>query len=111
MAHGHLAVLVHNTYRDTFFKAFPQLRGKVWGRHRVERVVLHKYPGRFTPAELDELWNLRGIPKGVNSKMHLSRVRRAWNMFYERHKHATRADMLRFAEIVDDWILKGFAIP
>ncbi|MFN7730566.1 MAG: polymorphic toxin-type HINT domain-containing protein, partial [Pirellula sp.] len=76
---GELGVLVHNAYANTFFKSYPNLRGKVWVHHRVEQQVLTKYPGLFSRADIDDVSNLVGIPNAVNSKVHLSIIRKAWN--------------------------------
>jgi hypothetical protein len=108
---GELGVVVHNTYADTFFKLFPNLRGKVWVHHRVEQKVLRKYPGLFSRADIDNLSNLVGIPKAVNSKVHLSIIRKAWNRFYDNYPNASRSDIEHFAKIIDEWVLKGVGIP
>lgn len=80
-----LELLVHNdcNYREIFFNKYPNLEGKVWVHHSIERQVLTKYPGLFTEAELNDISMLRGIPKDVNSELHLSTIRTLWNQFYE----------------------------
>jgi hypothetical protein len=108
---GHLGTLVHNTYADTFFNAFPHLRGQVVVHHRIEQQVLSRFPGMFGRAEIHSLGNLTGIPKHLNSKVHLSEIRRIWNNFYTKNPTATRADIEHFARIIDDWVLKGIALP
>ena len=35
-------------YRNTFFKVYPELRGRVWVHHAVEQSVLGNYPGLVT---------------------------------------------------------------
>ena len=108
---GTLGLLAHNAYADTFFKAFPHLRGKVVVHHRIEQQVLNRFPGMFTSAEIHGLKNLTGIPKHLNSQVHLSDVRRLWNNFYAKNPDATRADLNHFARIIDAWVLKGIALP
>jgi len=108
---GELGLVVHNSYADTFFKSFPNLRGKVWVHHKVEQQVLTKYPGLFSRADIDDLSNLVGIPNAVNSKVHLSLIRKAWNRFYDNYPNASRADIEHFAQIIDEWVLKGVGIP
>ena len=70
-------------YKGTFFKANPALEGEVVVHHAVEQQVLTKYPGVITEAELHSLENLRGIPKSINSDVHLSKIRIEWNKFYK----------------------------
>jgi hypothetical protein len=60
------ALWAHNTYKDTFFKVYPELRGRVWVHHAIPQTVLKKYPGLFTRMEIDAFSNLRGIPKEIN---------------------------------------------
>jgi hypothetical protein len=81
-------------YRKTFFTKYPHLKGKVVVHHRVEQQVLNKYPGLFTEAEIHALGNLRGIPKNINAKAHLSKVRKAWNDFYNKYPKATKQQIL-----------------
>lgn len=45
--------------------------------------MLKKYPGLFTDVEIHSLDNLRGIPKNINSELHLSKIRKSWNGFYK----------------------------
>ncbi|MCU0721098.1 MAG: polymorphic toxin-type HINT domain-containing protein [Pirellula sp.] len=108
---GEMGVLVHNTYADTFFRAFPDLKGAVWVHHRIEQQVLSKYPGLFTRTEIDDISNLVGIPTVVNSRIHLGLIRRAWNRFYNNYPYASRDDIQHFARVVDEWILKEVGLP
>ncbi|MCH5345342.1 MAG: hypothetical protein J1E64_15050 [Acetatifactor sp.] len=52
--------------------------------HSVEQQVLKRYPGLFTAEEINAYEMLRGIPKEVNSDLHLSKIRTAWNNFYKK---------------------------
>jgi hypothetical protein len=88
-------------YRETFFAAYPALRDKVFVHHAIEQQVLKKYPGLFTEAEVHSLKNLRGIPRSINSEVHLGKIRRAWNEFYRSHPKPTRQDVLDFANRLD----------
>ncbi|MEK2476211.1 putative T7SS-secreted protein [Streptomyces noursei] len=92
----------HN-YKKTFFNAYPGLKGQVVVHHAIEQQVLRRYQGLFSPDEIHSLENLRGIPKGdINSSVHLSEIRRAWNGFYAAHPNPTRQQVLDFATRVDD---------
>jgi hypothetical protein len=88
-------------YRETFFRAHPQLRGQVVVHHAIEQQVLKRYPGLFTEAEIHALNNLRGIPKGANPDLHLSQIRRAWNDFYRANPSATKQQIVDFAADLD----------
>ncbi|MEU6246714.1 hypothetical protein [Glycomyces sp. NPDC047010] len=91
-----------NDYKGTFFKKHPKLKGKVVVHHAVEQQVMRRYKGRFSAAELHSLENLRGIPKGqVNSRVHLSQIRKEWNQFYKDYPNATRQQILDHATKVD----------
>ncbi len=89
-------------YNNTFFAANPGTKGKVWVHHAIEQQVLKEYPGLFTTNEIHSLENLRGIPKGVNSEVHLSAIRKLWNGFYKTHSNPSRQEVLDFATEVDD---------
>jgi hypothetical protein len=73
---------ISSDYKATFFKANPDLQGKVVVHHAVEQQVLKKFPGVVTPSEMHSLENLRGIPMEVNGPLHLSEIRVEWNKFY-----------------------------
>jgi hypothetical protein len=90
-----------NDYRITFFKAHPDLRGKVVVHHAIEQQVLTRYPGLFSENEINSLENLRGIPKDANSDLHLSQIRRSWNQFYRTNLHPTRQQILNKATEID----------
>jgi hypothetical protein len=82
--------LTSTDYRETFFAAHPELRGKVWVHHAIEQDVLNRYPGVISASEMHSLANLRGVPKEVNSLVHLSQIRKVWNKFYREHPTATK---------------------
>src|SRR5262249_41184371 len=92
-------------YRATFFAANPELRGRVIVHHAVERQVLTKFHGVATEAEIHSLENLRGIPKDINSEVHLSKIRIEWNRFYEPFRLSgtspTKAQLLQKATEID----------
>ena len=77
----------------------------------MEHGVLTKYPGLFSRADIDNLSNLVGIPKAVNSKVHLSIIRKSWDRFYDNYPNASRSDIEHFAKIIDEWVLKGVGTP
>ncbi|MEM6499894.1 MAG: hypothetical protein AAF709_24695, partial [Pseudomonadota bacterium] len=88
-------------YRATFFEANPGLKGKVVVHHAVEQQALKRYPGLVSEAEIHSLENLRGIPKSVNSDLHLSKIRREWNQFYRQNANPTQQQLLNKASEID----------
>lgn len=88
-------------YRKTFFAANPELAGKVVVHHAVEQQVLKKYPDLFTEAELHSLGNLRGIPKPLNNDLHLSKIRKQSDEFYDLNPRATKKQILDEAAKID----------
>jgi hypothetical protein len=88
-------------YKATFFEAHPELEGKVIVHHAIEQQVLELYPAVISEAELHSLRNLRGIPKEINSEIHLSQIRKEWNQFYLEHPTATKAQLLEKATEID----------
>ena len=92
---GDTGVLVHNMcwqtggigkidYKKVFFDQNPELEGKVIVHHSIEQQVLTRYPGLFTAEEINAYEMLRGIPREVNNKVHLSDIRIEWNNFYKK---------------------------
>lgn len=100
-------------YRANFFDAYPDLKGKVWVHHAVEQdVIAKKYPHLdITPNEMHSLDNLRGIPKEINSELHLSNIRKEWNRFYFDNPNPTRQDLLDKATEIDDKYGHQFTPP
>jgi RHS repeat-associated protein len=98
-------------YRATFFKAHPELKGKVVVNHLIEQQVLSRYPGRFREAEIHSLENLRGIPKGLNPEVHLRQIRLEWNTFYKQFPNASRQEILQRAVDMDSWFGRSFLPP
>lgn len=92
-------------YGDAFFTANPQLRNNVVVHHAVEQQVLDKFPGIITEDELHSLENLRGIPKEINSELHLSIIRKEWNKFYRPFSRSktkpTKEQLLQKAAEID----------
>ncbi|MBQ0926658.1 putative T7SS-secreted protein [Saccharopolyspora endophytica] len=91
-------------YRENFFEAYPDLKGQVVVHHAVEQAVITKhYPHLdIAPNEMHSLDNLRGIPNELNSKMHLSDIRKDWTAFYKENPNATKQDLLDQATKMDD---------
>jgi hypothetical protein len=83
------------------FEAFPGLRFKVWVHHAIPQYVLEAYPGLFTEAEIHSLENLRGIPKELNSDLHLSKIAKEWTQFFSANRTATREQLLQKATEID----------
>lgn len=50
---------------------------------------------------MHSLENLRGIPKEVNSDLHLSQIRREWNQFYRQNANPTQQQLLNKATEID----------
>ncbi|MBB2975121.1 hypothetical protein FHX49_000662 [Microbacterium endophyticum] len=99
-------------YRDTFFEANPSVPPtNTVVHHAVEQGVLKKYPGIATPEQIHSLENLRGIPKSLNSSMHLSEIRIAWNTFYRENPTTTLDELLRYATKLDDQFGHLFTPP
>ena len=100
-------------YKAVFFEAYPELKGKVWVHHSIEQQVLKRYVGLFTEAEINELKMLRGIPKEVNSDIHLSKIRMEWNDFYKKIDlgkiELTKENFLNNAKNIDDMFGEFFA--
>ena len=97
---------VHNAnYRETFFDEHPHLRGQVRVHHAVEQQIDRLFPGMYTQVEIHAIENLRGIPNPINSKFHLSQIRRIWNSFYRRYDPNVimpmRAEVERVRNIID----------
>jgi uncharacterized Zn-binding protein involved in type VI secretion len=100
-----------NNYKATFFEAHPELKGEVVVHHAVEQQVQIRYPGVVKDSELHSLENLRGIPKELNSELHLSFVRKEWNRFYKLNPTATKSGLLDKATEIDGIIGKKFLPP
>ena len=64
--------------------------------------MLHRNTGVVTASEIHSLANLRGIPLAMNSRVHLSQIRKAWNGFYKQFPNPTKQQLLDFATQVDD---------
>ncbi|WP_181175818.1 hypothetical protein [Mesorhizobium sp. B2-3-4] len=88
-------------YRKTFFKEYPDLVGLVFIHHRIEQKVLKRYIGVITNEMMHSLENLRGIPKELNSTLHLSTIRREWDAFYRRNPTTTLQKLLEKAAEID----------
>lgn len=88
-------------YKDTFFVAYPYLRGQVVVHHAVEQQVLVHYPGIVTESEINSLENLRGIPNQINEPFHLSLIRSEWNEFYRQNQTVTKEQFLEKATEID----------
>jgi hypothetical protein len=90
-------------YKKTFFDANPETSGEVVVHHAVEQQAIRRYPdAQITPNEMHSLENLRGVPKGeVNSRVHLSELRKEWNRFYRDNPAPAKQDLLKFATQLD----------
>lgn len=100
-----------NDYKATFFKAYPEQKGQVIVHHAVEQQVQKRYPNVVKDEEMHSLENLRGIPKELNSELHLSFIRKEWNRFYRETPFATKEQLLEKATAIDNMIGNRFTPP
>jgi hypothetical protein len=98
-------------YRVTFFNANPELNGTVVVHHAVEQQVMKRFPGLVSESELHSLENLRGIPKEINSDVHLRGIRREWDNFYIDNASPTKEQLLRKATEIDKYFGNLFNPP
>ena len=98
-------------YRGTFFAANPELEGQVVVHHAVEQQTLTRFPGLVSEAEIHSLENLRGIPKAINSDVHLSQIRVEWNQFYRANPNPSQAQLLQKATEIDTKFGSQFQPP
>lgn len=98
-------------YRKTFFDEYPELEGSVVVHHAIEQQVLKKYPNLFTLDEIHALENLRGIPKEINSDIHLSKLRKDWNRFYRNHPNPTKEEIINYMIELDKKYGENFNPP
>lgn len=91
-------------YRKTFLDANTDIDpDDVFVHHAVEQQAQRRYPGVVSDAEMHSLENLRGIPSDLNSDVHLSKIRKMWDDFYELHPEtATKEQLLQKATEIDD---------
>ena len=98
-------------YRKTFFDEYPELEGSVVVHHAIEQQVLKKYPELFSLEEIHALENLRGIPKEINSDLHLSKIRKDWNRFYRNHPNPTKEEIINYMIELDKKYGENFNPP
>jgi len=100
---GTVAKQASNDYRTTFFTQHPELEGKVVVHHGVEQQVLKRPETMdlFTKEEINAYNNLRGIPKEINSDLHLSTIRKEWNEFYRENPFPSKEDLLAKSREID----------
>ncbi|ESY09653.1 MULTISPECIES: hypothetical protein [unclassified Mesorhizobium] len=88
-------------YRQTFLREYPELIDIVFVHHRIEQKVLKRYIGIISQEMMHSLENLRGIPKELNSTLHLSTIRREWDAFYRQNPTTTLKKLLEKATEID----------
>jgi len=100
-------------YLTTWRNEFSSLQGGGFNvHHSIEQQVLTKYPGLFDEFEINSLENLRGISGEINPDIHLSRIRKEWDKFYDDFPAGTiptRKQVLDYAKHVDDLYGKYFS--
>ena len=92
-------------HRTTFFNHHPEVAPSTIVHHAAEKQIIEKrWPELFKPAALESIENMRGIPKGLNGEMHLSKIRTRWNRFYDRYAHVppSEQEVLDFVKQIDD---------
>ena len=100
--HATLGVSTSRDYRATFLRAHPELNNRaIVVHHAIEQRALTRYPGVISESEMHSLDNLRGIPAGVDSELHLSQIRLEWNAFYNSHPTAEKVEILDKATEID----------
>jgi hypothetical protein len=87
------------------------LAGKVVVHHLIEQLVSVRFPGLITEAAMHSLENRRGIPKELNSMLHLSIIRREMNTFYKRNPEMTVQKLFEQAAEIDRKYRKLFNPP
>ena len=100
-----------NNYKKTFFDANPDAKGDVVVHHAVEQQVQKRYPGLVSDSEIHSLENLRGIPKSINSDVHLSKIRKEWNRFYRTNANPSQQQLLDKATEIDNKFGSQFNPP
>ena len=100
-----------NDYKATFFKASPDLEGKVVVHYVVEQQIMTRYPGSVSSSEMHSFENLRGIPQKANSDLHLSQIRREWNRFYRQNSAQTQQQLLQKATEIGNKFGSQFKPP
>jgi hypothetical protein len=63
--------------------------------------LLKKCIGVISDEMMHSLENLRGIPKELNSTLHLSTIRREWDAFYRQNPTTTLQKLLEKASEID----------
>ena len=96
-----VAAATVKTFASRFHKANGDTKGRVVVHHAVEQQVLRLYPGRFTEQEIHSTSNARGIPKGINSDLHLRIIRSEWDAFYAARPNATRREIEAMRDLID----------
>jgi hypothetical protein len=88
-------------YKKTFFNEYPDLKGSVVVHHAIKQQILKRHPDLFSLEEIHALENLRGIPKEINSDIHLSKIRRDWNRFYRNNQNPTKEEVIYYVIELD----------
>ncbi|WP_180298670.1 hypothetical protein [Bacillus vallismortis] len=98
-------------YKKTFFNEYPDLKGSVVVHHAIEQQILKRHPNLFSIEEIHALENLRGIPKEINSDIHLSKIRRDWNRFYRNNPNPTKEEVINYMIELDKKYGEDFNPP
>ncbi|MCU0430693.1 MAG: hypothetical protein MUF42_12080 [Cytophagaceae bacterium] len=104
-----------NDYIKTWRENFPSLQGGNFNvHHSIEQQVQKKWPNLFDEAEINSFPNLRGISGEINSDVHLSRIRKEWDKFYDEFPDGvipSKQQVLDWAKHVDDMFGQYFSPP
>ncbi|QCS53013.1 hypothetical protein [Priestia flexa] len=98
-------------YKKTFFNEYPDLKGSVVVHHAIEQQILKRHPNLFSLEEIHAFENLRGIPKEINSDIHLSKIRRDWNRFYRNNPNPTKEEVINYMIELDKKYGENFNPP
>ena len=98
-------------YAKEFYKANPDARGEVEDvHHAIPKAVLNRYPGRFTAEEINGASYLRGIPNSQVRTLHRT-LGLEWNKFYRSYPDASREEILRWMQLLDERYGSQFIPP
>jgi hypothetical protein len=100
--------LLRREARRTFFQSYPRLRGRVQVHHRVP---LEWWRRLFPGTDPNRLSNLQGLP----TLAHRRKASDLWDAFRAAYRRLgrspTRAEVIRFAGIVDRSLHLPYPLP
>ena len=97
--------------KKTFFNEYPDLKGSVVVHHIIGQQISKRHLDLFSLEEIHALENLRGIPKEMNSDIHLSKIRIGWNRFYRNNPSPTKEEVINYMIELDKKYGEDFNPP